>query len=85
MAITHKKRSILRGDSPVTTTHSKAAGGYGIWEFSRGAWSLRRAMHGVGFAPGDPPAQAGRFEGELIRKYCEPVALNVPVMAADAD
>jgi hypothetical protein len=42
-------------------------------------------MHGVGFAPGDPPAQAGRFEGELIRKYCEPVALNVPVMAADAD
>jgi hypothetical protein len=80
-----EKPPFARGDTVPTTTLKKAAGGYGIWEFSRGAWSLRRVVCGVGFAPGDPPAQAGRFEGELIRKYCEPVALDVPVMAADAD
>jgi hypothetical protein len=86
--LTKQKRRIFgTGDKPPapTTTHSKASGGYGIWEFSQGAWSLRSATCPVGYTPGAPPAQAGRFEGELIRKYCEPVALDVPVMAADAD
>ena len=73
------------GGAIPTTTHSKASGGYGIWEFSQGAWSLRRAECPVGYTQGSPPVQAGRFEGELIRKYCEPVALDVPVMAADTD
>ncbi len=84
MPMTRKKPAFLRGDRPVTTTEGKAAGGYGIWEYSRGTWMLRRLVCGVGFAPGEPPEQAGRFEGELIRKYCEPVELDVPVMA-DAD
>ncbi len=85
MPTRRKKPVILRGDKVPTTTYDRAAGGYGIWEFSRGDWSLRRAICGVGFAPGGPPTQAGRFEGELIRKCCEPVALDVPVMEADAD
>ena len=85
MPMKQEKPAFLRGDSPVSTTHNGAAGGYAIWEFSQGAWSLRIAASPAGFAPGDPPAQAGRFEGELIRKHCEPVALDVPVMAADAD
>jgi hypothetical protein len=69
----------------VTTTHRKASGGYGIWEYSQGAWSLRNAMCPDGYTPGAPPVQAGRFEGELIRKYCEPVALTAAIMAADTD
>ena len=73
------------GVTATTTTHRKASGGYGIWEFSQGAWSLRSAVCPVGYTPGAPPLQAGRFEGELIRRYCEPVALDVPVMAAGAD
>jgi hypothetical protein len=81
MPMTRKKPAFLMGDKPPTTTNVRAAGCYGIWEFSRGAWSLRRLECGVGFAPGDPPEQAGRFEGELIRKSCEPVELDVPVMA----
>jgi hypothetical protein len=81
MPMTRKKPAFVMADKPITTTHKKAVGGYGIWEFSRGGWSLRRLECGVGFAPGDPPAQAGRFEGELIRKYCEPVELDVPVLA----
>jgi hypothetical protein len=70
------------GHAPTTSGH-KASGGYGIWEFSHGAWALRSAEYPVGYTPGAPPAQAGRFEGELIRKYCEPVALDVRVMAAE--
>ena len=81
MPMTRKKPAFLTGSEAPTTTRKTAVGGYGIWEYSRGAWSLRRLECGVGFAPGDPPEQAGRFEGELIRKYCEPVELDVPVMA----
>jgi hypothetical protein len=73
------------GGSVPTTTGRMASGGYGIWQFSQGAWSLRSATCPVGYAPGAPPTQAGRFEGELIRKFCEPVALDVPVTAADTD
>jgi hypothetical protein len=68
-----------------TSGPMNAAGGYGIWEFSQGAWSLRSAECPTGYTTGEPPAQAGRFDGELIRKYCEPVALDVPVMAMDTD
>ncbi len=68
-----------------TTTARKASGGYGIWEYSQGAWSLRSAVCPVGYTPGAPPVQAGRFEGELIRKYFDPNAHDVPVTAANVD
>jgi hypothetical protein len=85
MSTKHEQPVFGRGSYPVTTTGHTAPGGYGIWEFSQGTWSLRSAVCPEGYAPGEPPVQAGRFEGELIRKYCEPVALDVPVMAVDAD
>jgi hypothetical protein len=68
-----------------TTTIKRAAGGYGIWEYSEGTWSLRSAVCPDGYTPGAPPDQPGRFEGELIRKYCEPIALVAAVGAVDAD
>jgi hypothetical protein len=85
MPMERKQPVFGRVVADATTTQRKASGGYGIWIFSQGAWSLRSAACPVGYAPGAPPAQAGRFEGELIRKYFEPVALEVSIMAADAD
>jgi hypothetical protein len=84
--LTKQEQSVFgRAVTVPTTTHRKASGGYGIWEFSLGTWSLRSAVCPDGYTPGAPPLQAGRFEGELIRKYCEPVPLDVPVMAGAAD
>jgi hypothetical protein len=85
MATKQEKPLFGSGAAAPTTTRRRASGGYGIWEYSQGAWSLRRAVCPVGYTPGAPPVQEGRFEGELIRKYCEPVPFDVPVMAAGTD
>jgi hypothetical protein len=82
---TKQEQPVFGTASPVpTTTRKQASGGYGIWEFSQGAWSLRSAECPEGYAPGTPPVQPGRFEGELLRKYFEPVALDAPVIPVNA-
>lgn len=50
---------------------SKSA--YALWEYRSGSWVVKRPAGAEGFQAGSPPAQKGRFEGEIVRKYCEPV------------
>ena len=59
----------------VSTSKPFAAGGYCIWEYSRGAWAIKTTSHARGYHPGDPPSQPGRFEGELVKKHCEAAAV----------
>jgi hypothetical protein len=46
---------------------------YALWEFRSGSWIVKEPGSAEGYHPGSPPAQAGRFEGEIVRKYCEPI------------
>jgi len=48
-------------------------GGYTLWEYRSVTWAVKKPGHGEGYHPGSPPTQAGRFEGEIVRKPCEPV------------
>ncbi len=50
-----------------------AAAGYTLWEYRSGSWVVKKPGHGEGYHPGSPPKQEGRFEGEIVRKPCEPV------------
>ena len=47
-------------------------GGYSLWVFRSGSWELMRSSCPEGYLPGGPPSQAGQFEGEVVRKHCEP-------------
>jgi hypothetical protein len=58
-----------------STSSPLLAGGYCIWEFARGAWALKSTSCARGYLPGVPPAQAGKFEGELVKKHCEAAAM----------
>jgi hypothetical protein len=51
----------------------KSASGYTLWEYRSGSWVVRKPGHAEGYHAGSPPNQEGRFEGEIVRKYCEPV------------
>ena len=50
-----------------------SAGAYALWEYRSGSWVVKKPGDAEGYHPGSPPVQAGRFEGEIVRKYCEPV------------
>jgi len=53
--------------------HGVAAGsGYTLWEYRSGSWVVKKPGNAEGYHPGSPPNQEGRFEGEIVRKYCEP-------------
>jgi hypothetical protein len=46
---------------------------YALWEYRSGSWVVKKPAGAEGFQAGSPPAQQGRFEGEIVRKYCEPI------------
>jgi hypothetical protein len=57
-----------------STSQGEAAGkAYSLWEYRSGSWVVKKPGNADGYHPGSPPAQEGRFEGEIVRKYCEPV------------
>jgi hypothetical protein len=68
---------------PKTPRHLLARGGssrgvasasaYALWEYRSGSWVVKKPGNAEGYHSGSPPAQAGRFEGEIVRKYCEPI------------
>ncbi len=60
------------------------AGGYCVWEYREKTWAVAKQACGLGYHAGDPPRGEGRFEGELLRKHCEPVLDPVEVVAAAA-
>ena len=56
------------------SSHGVAAGSaYALWEYRSGCWVVKKPGDADGFHAGSPPTQEGRFEGEIVRKYCEPV------------
>lgn len=69
-------RSGVASKPPLVSTSSPlAAGGYCIWEYAKGAWALKSTSCARGYLPGGPPPQAGKFEGELVKKHCEAAAV----------
>jgi hypothetical protein len=52
--------------------HSSTGGGYALWVFRGGVWTVQKLECGEGYQAGDPPRQQGRFEGEVVKKACEP-------------
>jgi hypothetical protein len=48
------------------------SGGYSLWVFRCGSWELMKSSCSEGYLPGGPPSQEGQYEGEVVRKYCEP-------------
>ena len=65
-----QKTSLAQGASSRAST---AGSGYALWEYRSGSWVVKKPGDAEGYQPGSPPAQEGRFEGEIVRKYCEPV------------
>lgn len=63
-----------------STSRPIAAGGYCIWEYTKGAWAIKSTACARGYLPGGPPPQAGQFDGELVKKHCE----AAPVPSAPA-
>lgn len=53
-------------------THHPALGGFSVWCFQGGAWSLMEDNSAPGFVRGPPPAAPGLYDG-----YCMKVA-SVP-------
>jgi hypothetical protein len=48
--------------------------GSALWESVAGNWVLLKCGCTAGFQAGLPPEEPGRYEGEIIRKFCEPIA-----------
>ena len=66
-----------------TSQAEKAKSAYALWEYRSGSWVVKKPGDAEGYHPGSPPAQAGRFEGEIVRKYCEPVLGSASELLAD--
>lgn len=49
-----------------------ASGGYALWTFKSDAWELMKSDCAEGYIPGGPPIQQGKFDGEVVKKPCEP-------------
>ncbi len=68
----------------VGSTRGVATGSaYALWEYRSGSWVVKSPGDAAGYHAGNPPAQKGRFEGEIVRKYCEPIVGPVITHAAD--
>lgn len=43
-----------------------------LWEYTGGAWVVNECNCIEGNECGHPPGVAGTYEGEIVRKLCEP-------------
>jgi hypothetical protein len=48
--------------------------GAALWESVAGEWVLLECGCVAGYEAGPPPAEPGTYEGQIIRKLCEPVS-----------
>jgi hypothetical protein len=72
MSATRQDPRILEEIAAVgESSHTMAVGGYCLWEFQDQVWNLKKQSCGEDFAPGAPPADPGRFDGDIVKKYCE--------------
>jgi hypothetical protein len=74
------KLSLAKGGSSGGVAVGSA---YALWEYRCGSWVVKKPGDAEGYHAGSPPAQQGRFEGEIVRKYCEPVL--VPASTSPAE
>jgi hypothetical protein len=74
------REQIIEGAVPplVASSWKMAAGGYCVWEYEDETWTVKKESCALGYHPGDAPQEKGRFEGEVLRKHCEPVLDPVP-------
>jgi len=81
-----KKAQAISAEEPVLVGSSQKAtyGGYSVWEYQDETWSLRKESCSLGYHAGQSPKEKGQFEGQLVRKHCEPV-LEPVLEATTAD
>jgi hypothetical protein len=53
---------------------SDSATGSALWQSVAGDWVLLKCGCAEGFDAGSPPQDSGKYEGEIVRKLCEPAA-----------
>jgi len=53
-----------RGIYP-TKRASNVEGGYCLWEFRDETWMLKKDCCKEGYVPSEPPAENGRFQGQI--------------------
>ena len=53
-----------RAMSP-TKRGSNVEGGYCLWEFRDERWMLKKDCCKEGYVPSEPPAESGRFQGQI--------------------
>lgn len=72
-----KKAQAISVQDPVLggvgSSEYAASGGYGVWEYQNETWTLNKESCSLGYHAGQAPTEKGQFEGQLVRKHCEPV------------
>jgi hypothetical protein len=56
------------------TTGGFPKGGFAVWQYTAGAWVLRKTACEEGYECGDPPPEKGQYEGEMRKTRCVPRA-----------
>ena len=64
--------------TPIFSTEEAAAEalsrlGHTLWESHKGAWVVKACACAAGNEAGPPPEDPGKFEGEIVRKPCQPI------------
>jgi hypothetical protein len=80
--LTLKERNPMPVRDAFHSGFSQPGVGYALWAFQAGAWVVQKVDCGEGYWAGDPPRQAGKFEGEIVKKACEPDLSSAPMSPA---
>jgi hypothetical protein len=68
--VTQPERLVIKTERPV----KNLGVGDSLWESVAGEWVLLKCGCASGFEPGSPPIEPGAYEGQILRKLCEPIA-----------
>jgi hypothetical protein len=52
------------------------ARGYCVWQYGDQGWVIIKRRCRRGHHPGQPPAEKGKYKGEIKRKFCVPIAAH---------
>ena len=67
----------IQGEREIATFTEKPSKDLGmgsaLWESVAGEWVLLKCGCAAGFEAGSPPVDPGKYEGEIVRKFCEPM------------
>jgi hypothetical protein len=70
-----KPRHAADGDggpssSGSSTGDGESERGFCVWSFRGGKWEILQRSCREGYVPGPPPARAGEYEGQCVRRLC---------------